>query len=331
MSSPNLLVAAMAGTLIATAAIVATAWAFARLWCRPSRMVAVKDPGSLGLPYEFVRLRGQKGRFLHSWFIPARSRSSVILVHGWSRNAAQLVHLVPFFHAQGISVLLFDARGHGQSDGDGPITILKFAEDIRSAVDYLVTRREVDPSRIGVLGHSIGASAAIIAAVGDGRIRALVSSSAFADPALLTRRVMAKLHLPRFPFFTIARWFIERWLGTGMDDVSPMRKVDKIAVPLLLIHGEGDRFVPPSDLRTLHGLSTTKHLQAWPVPRRDHSSVLYHRDLGPRVADFMAGALSDRPGALTMAETTPTGPAAAGGADGRPRGRRASGSIATAA
>ena len=201
--------------------------------------------------------------------------------------------------------MLFDARGHGQSDGDGPITILKFAEDIQSAVDYLVARREFDPGRIGVLGHSIGASAAIIAAISDNRIRTLVSSSAFADPAQLTWRVMAKLHLPRFPFLAIARWFIERWLRTGMADVSPMRDVDKITGPLLLIHGEADRFVPPSDLGILHGRATTRHLQAWLVPRREHSSVLYHRDFAPRVVDFFADAPAGEPKPIGEEPLTP--------------------------
>ena len=116
---------------------------------------------------------------------------------------------------------------------------------------------------------------------------------------------MAKLHLPRFPFLAIARWFIERWLRTGMADVSPMRDVDKITVPLLLIHGEADRFVPPSDLGILHGRATTRHLQAWLVPRRDHSSVLYHRDFAPRVVDFFADAPAGEPKPIGEEPLTP--------------------------
>jgi pimeloyl-ACP methyl ester carboxylesterase len=276
------------GALLVSASVIAAGWAFARLWCRPARSVPTKDPGSLGLTFEVVRFPGQNGHVLRGWFVPGSSQSTVILLHGWSKNASQVVHLAPIFAAHRFSVLLFDSRGHGRSDGDGPITIRKFAEDLRSAVDYLEAR---SAGTIGVFGHSIGASAALLAAADDARIRAVASSSAFADPTQLTARVMEKMHLPLLPFLTIARWFIERWLnrwtmGRPAGDRTARH-------PPLLIHGEGDRFIPPSDFSTLRRRATTNHLRAWLVPRRDHSSVLYHPELGRLVVEFMEDVLSD--------------------------------------
>lgn len=312
MSPPQVLQAIVIAALLASGAIFTIAWAFARLWCRPARTIGAKDPGSFGLPFEAVRFAARNGRRLHAWFVPGGSRSTVILVHGWSRNASQLVPLAPVFHQSGFSLLLFDARGHGLSDGDGPITIRKFAEDIQSAVDYLAARRQTDPDQIGVFGHSIGASAALLAAVDDPRIRAVASSSAFADPTRLTARVMHKMHLPLRPFLTISTWFIERWLGTTMDDVSPMRKIGRLAIPLLLVHGEGDRFIPPSDFSTLRQRATTNHLRAWLVPRRDHSSVLYHPELGRRVVVFLEDVLSDGRQSRLEAAVVPAEAPAAG-------------------
>jgi dienelactone hydrolase len=238
------------------------------------------EPASLNLPSEDVIIPTRNHKTLRAWFIPAGATHTpapgLVLVHGWSRNASQLLHLAPLLHAAGFAVLLFDARGHGSSAADGPITIRKFREDVSSAVDYLAERPEVDAARIGAIGHSIGASGSILAAAADKRIRALVSSSAFADPRPLTARVLESKHLPPFLFLALVQWFIERWLGAGMDEFAPVRQVAQIAVPLLLLHGAGDHFIPASDMDALRSHGRSNCTQTHLIPRRDHSSVLYH-------------------------------------------------------
>lgn len=58
---------------------------------------------------------------------------------------------------QGIGVLRFDDRGHGQSTGDfGTATTADFAKDVLSAVTYLKTRNDIDLKHIGLIGHSEG-------------------------------------------------------------------------------------------------------------------------------------------------------------------------------
>jgi dienelactone hydrolase len=58
----------------------------------------------------------------------------------------------------------------------GQTLLAKVLHDVRIAVDYLVTRPEVDPSRIGFIGHSYGGRMAIWASAFDERIRAAVSN-----------------------------------------------------------------------------------------------------------------------------------------------------------
>lgn len=65
----------------------------------------------------------------------------------------------------GIGVLRYDDRGIGQSSGDfRAATTADFAKDVESAIDYLQTRREIDHKRIGLVGHSEGASVAAMVA-----------------------------------------------------------------------------------------------------------------------------------------------------------------------
>lgn len=65
----------------------------------------------------------------------------------------------------GFAVLRFDDRGYGESEGNHSLaTTMDFAEDVRSAVNYLKTRNEVDKNKIGLIGHSEGGIIAPIVA-----------------------------------------------------------------------------------------------------------------------------------------------------------------------
>lgn len=167
MSFTDLLVIAAWGVGGITALSVGFSWVFARLYCRPKRRLPTKTPADYGLPFESVTFTSH-GAPLQGWFIslegnPTRS-PAIVLAHGWSNNAAQMLPVACALHQAGFRVLLYDARGHGSSGDDGPITIVKFAEDLRSAVGYLGGRPDVDATRLGVVGHSLGGAGAILAA-----------------------------------------------------------------------------------------------------------------------------------------------------------------------
>lgn len=68
---------------------------------------------------------------------------------------------------EGVAVLHYDKRGCGKSEGDKDLlqsTMLDFAEDALTAVDYLRGREEIDPKRVGLYGHSEGSSVVPLAA-----------------------------------------------------------------------------------------------------------------------------------------------------------------------
>lgn len=168
----------------------------------------------------------------------------------------------------------------------------KFAEDLIAAIDYLEGRPEVDMTRLGVVGHSMGGSGTILTASSEPRIRALVSSSAFADPVALTRDVMRARHIPRWPFLWLVCRFIERWLGTTMADIAPQNRIGQITVPVLLIHGDSDQFIPPSNMEALFARAHQEHTQSWLVPGRRHSDVILDPGYSPRVIEFLRKHLS---------------------------------------
>ena len=73
----------------------------------------------------------------------------------------------------GFIVVRYDKRGIGQSGGRAEsATLVDYAEDLRATVKFLASRKDVDPKRIAVVGHSDGGSVALIAASRDKRIAA---------------------------------------------------------------------------------------------------------------------------------------------------------------
>ncbi|MEP0861844.1 MAG: alpha/beta hydrolase [Ignavibacterium sp.] len=75
----------------------------------------------------------------------------------------------------GFAVLRFDDRGFGESEGDHSLaTTFDFAEDVRAAVKFLMSRKEVDKNKIGLIGHSEGAMIASIVASADNNIAFIV-------------------------------------------------------------------------------------------------------------------------------------------------------------
>lgn len=76
----------------------------------------------------------------------------------------------------GIAVLRFDDRGAGGSSrGRGSITTRSNARDVKAAVDFLKTRKEIDGKKIGLIGHSEGGTIVFIVAAEDKEIRFVVS------------------------------------------------------------------------------------------------------------------------------------------------------------
>ena len=141
------------------------------------------------------------------------------MVHGRdaSRTAAvggSFLQEAKLLHDGGYGVLMIDLRGHGQSS-DARFTFgLKERSDVLGAVDWLL-QRGVAPGRIGVLGLSLGAAAAIGAAAEEPAIGALVLDSGFADINTLIGEQWEKASgLPR-PFLYSA--LLMARIMTGVD------------------------------------------------------------------------------------------------------------------
>jgi len=137
-----------------------------------------ETPADRGLAFEETAFTTEDGVTLSGWYLPSANRAAVVLLHGsGSTRSSVLDHAVALARG-GYGVLLFDARGHGESGGRAMDFGWFGDADIAAALDYLEQRAEVDPQRIAAVGLSMGGEEAIGAAAADGRLRAVVAEGA---------------------------------------------------------------------------------------------------------------------------------------------------------
>ena len=109
------------------------------------------DPSQAGLEYEEVWLKSEDGVALYSWFVLAKEQRGVVLFcHGNAGNISHRLESIRIFHELGLSVLIFDYRGFGLSEGR--ISEKGSYLDAGAAWDYLVEGRGVNPSEIIIFG-----------------------------------------------------------------------------------------------------------------------------------------------------------------------------------
>ena len=220
-----------------------------------------------GLPWRLVRFPTSNGKSLHGWFIPAVERApALVIMHGWGGNAEMMLPLAAPLHAAGYALLLVDARCHGLSDADSFASLPRFAEDIEAALSWLGSQPEVDAGRLGVIGHSVGAGAALLAASRRDDLRLVVSLAAFAHPAVMMRRWLRSKRIPYWPFGAYILHYVQRVIGHRFDDIAPCRTIGRIVCPVLLVHGLEDDTVPADEARQIHAARRSDAVELLLVP-----------------------------------------------------------------
>lgn len=221
-------------------------------------------PDALGLAYENVTLPGGEGQ-LHAWWLPAKGKAegTVLFLHGNAENISTHIASVYWLPAQNYNVLLLDYRGYGRSQGVP--TVAGALEDINSAMQHLLQRKDVDPGRIVVLGQSLGGALSIYYVAHSpyrANIKALIVESPFSSYRDIAREKLDAVWLT---------WPLQWPLSfTIDDDYSPLPAVAQLSpIPLLLIHGDKDRIIPLHHGEKLFA-AAGQPKAFWRVPEGEH-------------------------------------------------------------
>jgi fermentation-respiration switch protein FrsA (DUF1100 family) len=195
----------------------------------------VPMPAEVGLPgAENVTFRTADGLTVGGWFVRASQpgATTVLVFNGNAGNRSYRADIARRLSAEGLAVLLFDYRGYGGNAGSP--TEQGLALDAKAARDYVLTRPDVDASRIAYFGESLGSGVAVRLAV-DHPPRALILRSPFTS------------------FVDVGRVHYG-WLPVGLllrDRYPSLDRIQQIRSPLLVIAGSNDTIIPVTQSRRL--------------------------------------------------------------------------------
>jgi len=242
----------------------------------PPRYPLQVPPSERGASYENVSFTSADGLQLRGWLIlPERPLRrpvpAVILCHGQGANRSDLTDLAVALSRRGLAAMTFDFRAHGESAGRRSSLGYHEQKDVAAAYRFLTDRTDIDGSRIGIYGFSLGGATAILAAAETGQFRAVVADSAFTSLRDQAREAITKFyHLPSFPVLQLAVISYELYFRTDIEQVAPEQVIEALSpAPVLLISGEDDDMVPAENGRRLYHAAREPR-ELWVIPVSAH-------------------------------------------------------------
>ena len=236
------------------------------------------SPGDHDIAFEQVSFITSDEIELRGWFLRPGGDTPlpvIIIAHGLGASKSDFVGLGAYLLERRFNVLLFDFRAHGDSGGRACSLGLKEQDDIIAAIDYAVSRADVDAQRIGLYGFSLGGSVGILAAAADARIKALVADSPFSSLEKMSAGVLKTSYfLPPFPFLDLAGLFYRVLFGGWMDDVAPIKAIQGISPrPVLLIASDTDEMIPATHSRALFSAAGNPK-EMWVIEGAAHGATM---------------------------------------------------------
>lgn len=218
--------------------------------------------------YQAVSFAASDGLELSGWYSPSRNGAAVLLANTSGGDRLGSVQHADMLAAHGYGVLLYDARGSGESEGTPNGYGWGWGSDISGAVGFLRRQPDVDAGRIGGLGLSTGANVLIEAAADNPHLKAVVADGATAGSLadLTTREIWGNAYI--VPVMGAVQLFSGTVPGEPLADlaarVSP--------TPLLLIAAGSLRGEIESNEK--YAEAAKEPVELWTLPDVNHTAAI---------------------------------------------------------
>jgi fermentation-respiration switch protein FrsA (DUF1100 family) len=284
--------------LVAAIGYLGISWKYADGVTRVTRDPLKKTPAYVQTRYEDVSFKSRDGLLLKGWWFPAPgsvpARKAAVLVHGKDQNRIDSSfdpgRIARALLADGWSVLLFEMRGHGESEG------LRWGlgqyepDDILGAIDLVAAKANVPRDHVATIGESMGGGSVLMTVGRDPSIGPVVVDSAYASAATVVDEVGPQYSgLP--DWFTPGLVLMSRVLyGLDIGSVVPIDVVR--AHPeraFLFVQCEDDHTVAKHHGVDLKAASANAKTQLWLVKDCGHvkAFVTHPQDWTDRVLAFL--------------------------------------------
>lgn len=196
--------------------------------------------------FEKITVKSEEGFKLVAHYLSCDegSHSVIIILHGYSVDHRRSCQYIDFFREKGFNILLVDQRSHGESEGQYTTYGSYEVKDLNLWVN-LMFEKLGENCVIGVHGHSMGASTALLYSVeGEGMVSFIIAEAGYSDAGELLKSKLHKHKIPIFPFYQLTCQRVKAKCGFRIKDVCPINIVQNSNIPILFIHGDMDELVP---------------------------------------------------------------------------------------
>jgi len=240
--------------------------------------------------YEPIVFESSDGLELAGWYRPSENRAAVLIVHGGGGDRNGTVRHAELLARHGYGVLVYDARGRGESEGSPVAFGWNWSKDVAGALAFLRGRPELDPERLGGLGLSTGADVLIEVAAEDRGLRAVVSDGATAGSFADYRNLEGLDEAAPFylTLYTAAR------VLSGASPGRPLKElVGKVSPTPLLLVSTGGSIAAEIDFNRIYAEAAREPTELWELPEVDHTAAIRQRpgEYERRVVGFFDDAL----------------------------------------
>ena len=198
----------------------------------PGEEVFIQSDDGLRLRAHYMRAQPETGRVL-------------IMCHGWnSFPGHDFAMAFPFFLSLGWSILAIDQRAQAGSEGRYMTFGAWEHKDVCRWIDHIAAREDV--THIALDGISMGA-ATVMLALGEPlpeKVRGAIADSGYDSVVNEIRHLGKRLHLPTAPMLPLMDLWTRALAHFSLYETDTKKAVAKTQLPLLLVHGTGDTFVP---------------------------------------------------------------------------------------
>lgn len=222
---------------------------------------------------ENVWIESFDGRRLHGYFIRNEKDGKVVIsFHGYNTEARKEYPLHHSYYRDGYTVLIVDQRGVGKSQG--PFITMGLLEryDCLRWIDYVVKRYDGEVE-ILLEGLSMGASTIMMAArdIHAPQVKGMIANCGFNSCTEQMAYTITKLmHLPRVPVLATVKLYAKLLAKYDMDAITAAESLADSDIPLLMIHGVKDTFVPYENLGIIYPHARAGHKRMVPCEHAAH-------------------------------------------------------------
>jgi pimeloyl-ACP methyl ester carboxylesterase len=188
-----------------------------------------------------------------------KSAPTVVLCPGYGSSRGELLTLASALQDHQYNVLLIDFSAQGSSGGKSTLGFQEVAE-LRTAMDAVANRGDVDADHFGLWGANLGAYVALSEAVIDRRVRAAVVESPYGHPNDMAGLLVNRMGLGSFPMVTGMVKLGLRWMNPIYRNVPPLKqRIQKLAGVAQLYLESPDEPVLAQSTRELFQVSPAPH------------------------------------------------------------------------